>query len=266
MGKGALDHRLTVADHLRSDVSYERPHGGGEALFDLVGDLDGKRVLDYGCGHAPHRPHLEARGARWVGLDLAGPICSVVGQGLQLPFPNGAFDAVLCGAVLEHMPEPGQTLNEIHRVLAEGGLLFGYVAFLEPLHGLSYFHMSHLGLEYLLSAHGFRPTHIYPARVGAGWQIEGMLFPKPVPLVQPLWRTFNNAVLTGVLTLNRWARDVMLVLQRRPEAGDGEHRRQYRQLLALRYAMGFNFIARRTDGAMREASGYRAMVTESGDA
>ena len=89
---GALDGKVRLGDQMRPDIDYERPAGGGNALFDLVGDLDGARILDVGCGLAPFRSSLEARGARWVGLELDGPACSVVGDADRLPFGGQTFD------------------------------------------------------------------------------------------------------------------------------------------------------------------------------
>lgn len=41
----------------------------------------------------------------------------------EIPFPDASFDAVLAHAVLQHLSEPGQALQEMHRVLKPGGLI-----------------------------------------------------------------------------------------------------------------------------------------------
>ncbi len=42
---------------------------------------------------------------------------------LQLPFPEQAFDLVICNHVLEHIPEFMRALNELHRVIKAGGVM-----------------------------------------------------------------------------------------------------------------------------------------------
>jgi SAM-dependent methyltransferase len=260
MGKGVLDVQLRMTDLLRPDVDYERPRGGGKALFDLVGDLGGRKILDLGCGLGPHREALAKRGAIWIGLDLTGRACTVIADSGRLPFCDGSFDGVLCSAVLEHLPEPGISLEEMRRVLLPGGRLFGYVAFLEPFHGMSYFHMSHMGLEYLLFRYGFRPERIYPSHVGIAFQLEQVLFPKPVPVLQTLTRGVLRWSARVLLALNQWSREILTLLRRLPAEERREQRRQYRQLLSLRYAVGLNFIAIRSDARDGAGAGYRTLV------
>jgi ubiquinone/menaquinone biosynthesis C-methylase UbiE len=44
-----------------------------------------------------------------------------VEDGQALSFPDGEFDAVLCGLALMHFPDPARGLAEFHRVLRDGG-------------------------------------------------------------------------------------------------------------------------------------------------
>lgn len=59
-----------------------------------------------------------------VGLDL-GPHreVDVLGDLTRLPFPDAAFDLVVCYHVLEHVPDDGAALAELHRVTQPGGAL-----------------------------------------------------------------------------------------------------------------------------------------------
>jgi len=255
---GALDEQVGSENQMRPDVSYRRPAGGEDAFFDLIGDLRGRRVLDFGCGLGPYRGHIEARGGRWVGLELGGSACTVVGDGERLPFREGAFDAVLMAAVLEHMPDLDASMTEVRRVLKTGGQLFGYASFLEPFHGLSYYHMSHMGLEHLLLRHGFRPTHIYPPANGTAYQIEALFFPRYVPVIQPTFRWLVQRAFAGLLAMNRFFRKLVKGMG----AGGGTDDTSYEMLLELRFAVGFNFVAVKTGEPLDSATGYSRLVRE----
>lgn len=51
-----------------------------------------------------------------------------------LPFPYSSFDVVICAELLEHVPDPRDVLQEAHRVLKPGGMLFITVPFLAYIH------------------------------------------------------------------------------------------------------------------------------------
>ncbi len=107
----------------------------------------GLRVLDLACGLGRVSAPLALSGATVVGVDNAFAMVAqaqaktrkaakaerrkasaAFTQGFSgtLPFRNGAFDAVLCLGLLEHLPAwlQEQTLAESMRVLAPGGALY----------------------------------------------------------------------------------------------------------------------------------------------
>ena len=55
-------------------------------------------------------------------------------DGHDLPFSEGAFDAVFVEAVLEHVCDPARVVQEITRVLSPSGLVYAVTPFLQPVH------------------------------------------------------------------------------------------------------------------------------------
>ena len=107
--------------------------GRVQAVLSALGGLDGKRVLDAGCGSGRYLRLLSRRfpGARLSGCDLSPAMLSRLpetvdkrqGTLLSLPYPGGSFDAVLCVEALEHCPDPARACREMARLLAPGGRL-----------------------------------------------------------------------------------------------------------------------------------------------
>ena len=112
-----------------------------DAYLGLLGVTGGERVLDAGCGSGVVTRDIARRvGARGlaIGLDPSPALLAVArelareadlgdriefreGSVLQLPFPNGSFDAVLCATVLSHVPAGETAIPELVRVLRPGG-------------------------------------------------------------------------------------------------------------------------------------------------
>ena len=92
--------------------------------------LEGKRLLDVGCGNGGMTAAWREAGARCVGVDAderrlkGGCETLVAGDVRRLPFRDGAFDVVIAHDCLEHVKDTGDALGEIARVLAPDGAAF----------------------------------------------------------------------------------------------------------------------------------------------
>jgi len=110
--------RLPVAGARVLDAGCgEGRHAVAAGLADaaeVVGvDLDPGRLA---TARADYREHVGAGGEETPGLFLRGDARS-------LPFPDDAFDVVVCAEVLEHVPDLGAALDELRRVCRPGGQL-----------------------------------------------------------------------------------------------------------------------------------------------
>lgn len=113
--------------------------------YELLGDLQGKLVLDLGCGTGHHAVKFAEKGARVYAIDLSPGMVEraksrVKENGLddrvkviemsaeELQFPDETFDLVFGHSILHHTTLE-LTRAQVHRVLKAGGK----GVFLEPL-------------------------------------------------------------------------------------------------------------------------------------
>jgi SAM-dependent methyltransferase len=101
----------------------------------LLSWLAGKRVLHLAPEKRLAGLLLDGGPALYAAADLAGgPAVDLRFDLAQMPFPDAAFDLVVANHVLEHVHALPESLSELHRVLAPGGLAILQTPFSPVLH------------------------------------------------------------------------------------------------------------------------------------
>jgi 2-polyprenyl-3-methyl-5-hydroxy-6-metoxy-1,4-benzoquinol methylase len=116
--------------------------------------LDGMRVLDLGCATGIIANSMAPQFRTMIGTDIdmaalafanstKGANASFLpADALHIPFRDEAFDIVICAHVYEHVPDSGNLMKEIYRVLRLGGVCFfsagNRLRLLEPHHRLPF--------------------------------------------------------------------------------------------------------------------------------
>lgn len=141
----ALDEFLAL-DDAGSDAYLQAKRALRAARLELVRAYlkvhtalaPGQRVLDWGCRHGA----LSWLARTDIGADLAIEGCDVcepaqyavfharsglayhrLAHAWRLDWPDAHFDTVIAGGTLEHVPNDGESLTELWRVLKPGGAL-----------------------------------------------------------------------------------------------------------------------------------------------
>ncbi len=110
------------------------------AYINDIAVLDGKKVVDVGCGGGILAEAMAKCGARVTGIDLAEKPLQVarlhlLESGLDVAYRNvaveelareapGSFDVVTCMEMLEHVPDPAATVHACAALLKPGGHAF----------------------------------------------------------------------------------------------------------------------------------------------
>jgi ubiquinone/menaquinone biosynthesis C-methylase UbiE len=77
--------------------------------------------------------------ARVLAFDVYGtPLVQLIADAHQIPLADESVDAVLVQAVLQNVLDPGQVVDEIHRVLRPNGLVYAETPFLQQVHAGPY--------------------------------------------------------------------------------------------------------------------------------
>jgi ubiquinone/menaquinone biosynthesis C-methylase UbiE len=195
MGLGFRQHAADSA----YNAHYDRP-----AVLAALGPVAGRKVLDAACGPGLYLRELLERGAEVTGFDASPVMVSVARQqtagqvridqaalGEPLPYPDDAFDLIVCALAIHYASDRAAAFAEFCRVLRPGGA--AVVSTQHPVmdwlrKGGSYFQAT-LETDIWRTRSGDQPVHFWreslsalcTAATGAGFLIEKVI--EPVPAV-----------------------------------------------------------------------------------
>jgi 2-polyprenyl-6-hydroxyphenyl methylase / 3-demethylubiquinone-9 3-methyltransferase len=183
--------------------------------IDAHAALAGKRVLDVGCGGGILTESMARRGAMALGIDLSARPLRVaeqharetntrvdyreIGAEALAAEASEGFDVVTCMEMLEHVPDPAQTIAACARLARAGGWLFFSTLNRNP----KAFVFAIVGAEYVL---GLLPkgTHDYekfikPSELAALARASGLEVSEVTGLIyNPITRRFSLGADTDV--------------------------------------------------------------------
>jgi SAM-dependent methyltransferase len=189
-------------------------------------DLEGSTVLDVGGGPGYFRDAFRAAGATYWALDAdVGELSgrgtieegTVIGDGMRLPFRDGAVDVCYSSNVLEHVSRPWEMADEMLRVTRPGGVAFiSYTVWYGPWGGHETSPWHYLGgaraRRRYLRRHGHEPKNRYgeslfrvTVRQGVEWagsQTQGQVI-DVLPRYNPRWSYWLTRV-PGLRELVTW--------------------------------------------------------------
>lgn len=124
------DEYARVADTKVYNADYERP-----ATLSLLPDLDGKHVLDAGCGPGFYSEYVIEHGGSVIALDVTPRMVELarerLGNDVDIRLANLAepldfledesFDVIVSGLVLDYVNDWTALFHEFSRVLKTGG-------------------------------------------------------------------------------------------------------------------------------------------------
>lgn len=122
---------ICVADYFEACTAPEN-----RFILRRMGDIQGKKLLDLGCGAGENSVYFAKKGAHCVATDYSPGMVEIALQlaerygveiegrtanAMGLEFPDNTFDLVYASNLLHHIPDPEMALKEMHRVLKPGG-------------------------------------------------------------------------------------------------------------------------------------------------
>lgn len=148
--KNQKEETIKVFDSIASDFSWERLYSSKmdrinynfitrqRTVEELLEPYITGKVLDIGCGSGDLVTFYSKKEIFYTGIDLSnhmikranfnyadlvqkGKVNFQVADCEKLPFKDGEFDVLSAVALIEYLPDPSRSLNEISRVVKDGG-------------------------------------------------------------------------------------------------------------------------------------------------
>ncbi|SEL74920.1 Methyltransferase domain-containing protein [Chitinophaga rupis] len=139
------------------------------------------RMLDFGCGSKPYKSLI--RVDEYIGVDYEGQGHShaneqidVFYDGKTIPVASDHFDSVLSTEVFEHVFNPEEILDELHRVMKPGAVMLATCPFIIAEHEVpnDCSRYTSYGLKMLLERKGFEI--LYYEKLGTSIQAQMQMF------------------------------------------------------------------------------------------
>lgn len=144
-------------------------------MHGVVVDLGGKREKKRGSFQPPEH---QSQAWWYINLDL-GTRPNMFADVTQTPLKGGSVDCVICTEVLEHLRDPQSCVDEIHRLLCDGGVVFASTPFFYPVHADPYDfqRFTEDGLRHLFRE--FKSVEVY--RMGGYFGVLGLICELGIP-------------------------------------------------------------------------------------
>lgn len=200
------DSYNALIDHKPHNAYYDRPNTLG-----LIGNVQGKQILDAACGPGKYAEVLLSQGAELTGFDISPRMIENArkrNEGADVffvhdlvepldMFEEGSFDVVLCALAMHYVENWNPTMKEFYRVLKPGGSLVMSIE--HPFFEYNYFQSTqYFDVEPVKCTWGGfgEPVEIHSYRrslqdclkplLNSGFSINELVEPKPTPEFEQL--------------------------------------------------------------------------------
>lgn len=90
----------------------------------LIKKENGLRIIDIACGTKPYYPLFKDYVSEYIGIDIEdSEYADEKADAANLIFPDCSFDVAVSTQALEHIREYQASVDEIHRVLKDDGVV-----------------------------------------------------------------------------------------------------------------------------------------------